>query len=177
MAGRHGDKKQKLMITATELETVYLDCHVRLVRIAFCLLGDHDEARDTVQDVFLSIIEKPVAADKAEAYLATAVRNRALDRLRSLSRRQRVERMLPLDDDVLLSVADCEDDMSDTVAEVNRIVATGLSPSVRSVVREVFYRRNSYRDAAAHLGISVATVNKHVVSALRILRNRFNVKS
>lgn len=166
------------MITATELETVYLDCRVRLVRIAFCLLGDHDDARDMVQDVFLSIIEKPVAADKAEAYLATAVRNRALDRLRSLSRRQRVERMLPLDDDVLLSMADYDDDdMSDTVAEVNRIVATGLSPSVRNVVREVFYRRNSYREAAEHLGISVATVNKHVVSALRILRNRFNVKS
>lgn len=165
------------MTETTAIETVYLNCRVRLVRLAATLLGDDDEARDIVQDVFLGLIERPVAADRAEAYIMAAVRNRALDRLRSLSRRQRVERMLPLDDDILLSVADCDDDMSDTVAEVNRFVADGLTPSVRNVVREVFYRRRSYREAAEHLGISVTTVNKHVVSALRLLRNRFKVKS
>ena len=74
------------MTTSTELETVYMSCHRRLVRIAATLLGDTDDARDTVQDVFLNIIEKPVATDKPEAYLTMAVRNRALDRLRSLSR-------------------------------------------------------------------------------------------
>ena len=165
------------MTEITAIETVYLNCRGRLVRLAATLLGDDDEARDIVQDVFLGLIERPVAADRAEAYIMAAVRNRALDRLRSLSRRQRVERMLPLDDDILLSVADCDDDMSDTVAEVNRFVADGLTPSVRNVVREVFYRRRSYREAAEHLGISVTTVNKHVVSALRLLRNRFKVKS
>lgn len=165
------------MTETTAIETVYLNCRGRLVRLAATLLGDDDEARDIVQDVFLGLIERPVAADRAEAYIMTAVRNRALDRMRSLSRRQRVERMLPLDDDILLSVADCDDDMSDTVAEVNRFVADGLTPSVRNVVREVFYRRRSYREAAEHLGISVTTVNKHVVSALRLLRNRFKVKS
>ncbi len=165
------------MTETTAIETVYLNCRGRLVRLAATLLGDDDEARDIVQDVFLGLIERPVAADRAEAYITAAVRNRALDRLRSLSRRQRVERMLPLDDDILLSVADCDDDMADTVAEVNRFVADGLTPSVRNVVREVFYRRRSYREAAEHLGISVTTVNKHVVSALRLLRNRFKVKS
>lgn len=164
------------MTTSTELETVYMSCHRRLVRIAATLLGDTDDARDTVQDVFLNIIEKPVATDKPEAYLTMAVRNRALDRLRSLSRRQRVERMLPLDDDILLSVVDGDDDMADTVAEVNNFVANVLSTSVKNVVEEVFYRRHSYREAADNLGISVSTVNKHVVSALRLLRNRFNAK-
>ena len=165
------------MTETTALETVYLSCRERLTRLAAVLLGDDDEARDIVQDVFLSLIEHPVAADKAEAYITAAVRNRALDRLRSLSRRQIVERMLPLDDDTLLSIADSDDDEAAMAAEVNSFVASGLSPSVRDVVREVFYRRHTYREAAESLGISVATVNKHVVSALRLLRNRFKVKS
>ena len=73
------------MTETTAIETVYLNCHGRLVRLAATLLGDDDEARDIVQDVFLGLIERPVAADRAEAYIMAAVRNRALDRLRSLS--------------------------------------------------------------------------------------------
>ena len=48
-----------------------------------------------------------------------------------------------------------------------------LTPQKRAVIRLRYDEGLSYKDTAARLGISTAAVNKHIVQALRILREHF----
>ncbi len=57
---------------------------------------------------------------------------------------------------------------------INRFIDEGLTPQTSRVLRLCYDKGLSYREAADELGISVAAVNKHMVQALRKLRERFN---
>lgn len=139
------------------------------MRLAVYMLGQEDDARDAVQEVFARLWERGAHPSDARAFILRSVRNACLDRLAAMDRRERMRRQLSLE---------AEEDM-DSAEERARLVREAvdelLTPAEREVVDIIYARRLSYREAAAALGVSVAAINKRVVTALRKLRNHLNV--
>jgi RNA polymerase sigma factor (sigma-70 family) len=59
----------------------------RLVRFSLGYLGNQEEAKDIVQDVFLKVLANQTVPDNFRAWIYEICRNRCIDRLRSQKRR------------------------------------------------------------------------------------------
>jgi RNA polymerase sigma factor (sigma-70 family) len=64
---------------SAQIEEVYRSLSGSLVRLAYLLVGDREEARDIVQSVFASASRRWDTIDDPHAYLRRAVVNRAND--------------------------------------------------------------------------------------------------
>ena len=147
-----------------------------MYRAAHILLGDDDEAKDAVQDVFARLWDGSVALreESQRAFLLTCVRNRCRN---IIAQRQR-----QLETTSRLTTQPAEDntetwqDKSDEelTTMVQHYIDERLSPQTGRVIRMRFDDEKSYKDISHTLGISLSAVNKHIVQGLRKLRQQFN---
>ena len=147
-----------------------------MYRAAHILLGDDDEAKDAVQDVFARLWDGSVALreESQRAFLLTCVRNRCLN---IIAQRQR-----QLETTSQLTTQPAEDntetwqDKSDEelTTMVQHYIDERLSPQTGRVIRMRFDDEKYYKDISHTLGISLSAVNKHIVQGLRKLRQQFN---
>lgn len=96
----------------------------KLFRFAYRLLGDHSEAQDVVQDVFIKLWngrEQLVDIQNVEAWSMRITRNLSLDRLRQQKRRQ-----------------------TDPLEKGYSIANEGLSPDDNTVIQESMKRIDDF---------------------------------
>lgn len=153
--------------STNEFETLYTRCFPPSMRLAMSFLHEEDEARDVVQEVFLKLWESDLQVDNPSAFIMRAVRNASLNRINRLETRERILKGLSLEqppDNITI-----EQRNDEIVSAIRRL----LTPREQQVVDKIYSDGLSYKDAAESLGISVAAVNKYIVSALKKLRNHF----
>jgi RNA polymerase sigma-70 factor (ECF subfamily) len=136
------------------------------------MLGDHDEAKDIVQDVFAAIWSKreslviPAAID---AYLYGSIRNRILNFIAH----QKVISKYTDSIDAFLEQGVSSTDEKLREKELARIIQKEIA-LLPEKMREIFeMSRNSefsYKQIAEQLNISEHTVKKTVQRAIKILR-------
>ena len=126
------------------------------------LLHSEDEARDTVQESFLKLWETDMDVTNPDAFLIRSVRNACINRINSVQIREKIRRQLPL---------------APENEEVREAVVRLLTGRERQVVDKIYSEGLSYKDAAESLDVSVATINKNIVAALKKLRTHFKRKS
>ncbi len=147
-----------------------------MYRAAHILLGDEDEAKDAVQDVFARLWDGSVnlREESQRTFLLTCVRNRCLNIIAQRRRQQ---------DSTLQLVTKHEDAETETWQEksdeeltemVQQYIDERLTPQTGRVIRMRFDDEKSYKDISHSLGISLSAVNKHIVQGLRKLRQQFN---
>lgn len=153
------------------IEQLFLQHYVRLRQLATRLLHDDEEGKDIVNDVFTRMIQADIMPlpEKAEAYLFTSVRNRCMDHIAQQQVRQRVERLLPVNDVTIPS----ETDEERRYSELRQFVDTELSEQTRQVFLLRFDKHKKYQEIAAELGVSEKTVYKHLHQAITQLREHF----
>ena len=148
----------------------------RMYRAAHILLGDDDEAKDAVQDVFARLWDGSVnlREESHRTFLLTCVRNRCLNIIAQRRRQQ---------DSTSQIVTEHEDAETETWQEksdeeltemVQQYIDERLTPQTGRVIRMRFDDEKSYNDISHSLGISLSAVNKHIVQGLRKLRQQFN---
>ncbi len=147
-----------------------------MYRAAHILLGDDDEAKDAVQDVFARLWDGSVALreESQRAFLLTCVRNRCLNIIAQRQRQQATTSRLttqPTEDNTE-TWQDKSDEELTTM--VQHYIDERLSPQTGRVIRMRFDDEKSYKDISHTLGISLSAVNKHIVQGLRKLRQQFN---
>ena len=147
-----------------------------MYRAAHILLGDDDEAKDAVQDVFARLWDGSVALreETQRAFLLTCVRNRCLNIIAQRQRQQETTSRLttqPAEDNTE-TWQDKSDEELTTM--VQHYIDERLSPQTGRVIRMRFDDEKSYKDISHTLGISLSAVNKHIVQGLRKLRQQFN---
>lgn len=132
--------------------------------------GDHEMAKDVVQEVLLRAWRHPEALDPVRGpirgWLMTLARNVIVDEWRRRKAR-------PPETSLEANV-----DRENTVSELERAVEAWhmeealrrLSPEHRNVLREVYYRDRTVGQAAAVLGIPPGTVKSRTYYALRALK-------
>lgn len=153
--------------STTEFETLYLQCFPPSLRLAMSLLHEEDEARDVVQEVFLKLWESNIRVENPEAFLIRSVRNACLNRINMLDTRDKIRHRIRLD--LLPDDFDIDGDREAVRSAIPRL----LTSREQEVINRIYTMGMSYKDAAENLEVSVAAINKNIVSALKKLRTYF----
>jgi RNA polymerase sigma-70 factor (family 1) len=152
-------------------ETLYCSYKDKLYSFLYNLTDSEVVSQDLVQEIFLNIWQKRTNVKSIEnfgGYLFNAVRNHAINSIRSRDRTNRLMTELSQRPDDIVQLDDL-------------FAARELAAALEQVLqilplqqRRVFeLSRNNgmkYSDIAAHLGISVATVRNHMIQALKKIR-------
>lgn len=142
-------------------------------RTCRAVLGDNGLAEDVAQEVFIEYFANPQRVDldrsPLTAFLSLMARRRAIDLIRSRESGRRRERLAieaattPVDQlAVSLERVPVSLDVWGAVAK--------LPPPQRAMVRRAFLGDQTYREAAADLGIAEGTAKYRMRSALTRLR-------
>ncbi len=159
-----------------EAGTVTFEAYVRerstrLIRMAWLVTRDWDDARDAVQDAFVSLVrrwDRLPEDGRRHAYVSRTVVNAALTILR------RRRRTWPVADVATLTEAAGGQDPATQVAAADTVsrLCAELPPLQRAAIVLRYYADLSYRDIAAALGCRESTARSHVNRAQAALRAR-----
>lgn len=161
-------------------ETLFRAWHARLIGYAAALLKDSALAEDVVQTVFLRIWQNRASftiRTSLRAYLYTAVRNGALNRIarRRTERdgwQEAVQEELARRGDALAPTPLDALESADIVAVVRRAIDR-LPARRREALILRWNHGLSHAEIARTLGISVKGVENHITRALKSLREQF----
>ena len=154
---------------AQQFKELFHSEYGRMFKAAYILLGDEDEAKDVVQDVFARLWDgtTPLREASQRTFLLTCVRNRCLNLI--AQRQNRQEAMLLLTAEAIDSGTHDEQ----LIEAVNCYVEERLTPQTGRIIKMHYNEERSYKDISSELGISLSAVNKHIVQGLRKLRSTF----
>lgn len=153
--------------------------HRRLLRVCERLLGDAEDARDAVQEVFLKVMVK-AGGFRPKALVSTwlyrvavnhclnVLRRRRLRRWVSLSPAEGEEAAAPLDPAEERAGPDRELEARRRWARVQRAIAD-LPASQRAVLVLARFEELSYKEIAETLGITLGAVESRLFRAMRAL--------
>lgn len=147
-----------------DFKQLFLEMYPRLVRYAVSLLGDGNEARDIVGDVFEKAWNQfsSLQMETRRSWLYASVRNACLNWLKH----QQVEQT-----NVEALIEATRYDMSTRYEEHERLlqqaeqIARELKEPTCTILRLCYFEHLTYQQAADRLGISPNTVKKHISSA------------
>lgn len=152
------------------IKSIFFKFHSSLCNIAFRIVGNDDDAKDLVQDVFLKLwINRNNLSIRfsLSAYLKRAVINTSLN---YIEKHKKVKK-------ITLEKADLEGVIqNDTELEDNELslkitsAIDGLPNRTRVVFLLIRFEELSYKEVAESLGISTKAVEKEMMRALRMLR-------
>ena len=146
------------------IELLFKEHYPVMLKLAVMLLHDKEEARDIVHDVFTRLLDGDIwfNKDKAEAFLLSCVRNSCLNVMRSRSTREQAMRLyLP-------------DESTEGLEERVQALQDGLKdlkPPICLDIVLMHYRDGmTFKEIAAHFGVSETTIYKHLREAMNQLR-------
>ena len=139
-----------------------------LLRTAYLLTGDHDDAEDLVQSALIKVVPKWARIqDRPEGYVRQVLARESVNRWRGRRWREVTTDVVP-ESMRQVGVADGADG-ADRIALLEDL--RRLSPRQRAVLVLRYFDDLTEADTAAALGISVGTVKSHAREALARLRH------
>ena len=154
----------------TAYRAVFERYHAALYLNAIRLVRTEEEARDVVQEVFITLWEKRTTIDTGRSiggWLFTLCYNRAVNHLKMKLRRELRER----EADAAISHSDPDD--SNLFEEQHALLEAALntlSPQKRKVFELCKLQGKTYEAAAQEMNISRYTVNEYLKQAMTSIR-------
>lgn len=142
-----------------------------LCSFAHTLVYDWEMSRDIVSDAFEYVWRNFERVDKStvKSYLYLYVKNRAIDFLRHKDIRDNYAELFlklePAYDKITFN------EMDERMQLIHAAIET-LSPSTRFILEQCYLYEKKYKEVAEELGISTSAVQKHIVKALKQIRER-----
>lgn len=150
-----------------------------LFSTAYRVLNNQEAAEDVLQDVFIQIWEKAPLYDstrgKPLTWAVTLARNKAIDRFRSIQRRNRLRDEVQAESEALGNFSD-EKSSFDTVAsgEANQLVREALqklSPDQRQAIEMAFFSSMTQMEIAERLKEPLGTIKARIRRGMMKLRD------
>lgn len=139
-----------------------------LYSYAYHIVGNEEDSRDIVSAVFEGLWNniQQFDADKAKPYLMVSVRNRCVDFLRKSKLHNQYT------EEYLHTLSIYYDDLKEQQEQdlLVKEMLDKLPENTRTILEMCYLKRMKYVEVAAELSISTATVKKHIVKALKLLR-------
>jgi len=169
----------RLQSGQTDTLGILYDRHAALVYgIAFKMLRNRTEAEDLTQDIFLILTKKCSYDPKRgtlRTYLAILTRSRALDRLRSRSRKHNQLRRQSLDENAkVLPNTPLEDIAQLERSQKVKSALEQLSIKEKEVLLMAYYQGLSQSEIAKQLDLALGTVKSRSRRGLLKLRQTLN---
>ena len=151
-------------------ERLFKDNYPLMYRMAFSMVENADDAKDAVNQVFTQMWKgKPKVSDsQLRGYLLAATRNQCLHILRQRQLRRQMEEALQRDE-----VACRDEEREELLHELQQIIDDNLTEQDKRVLQLHYDEEMTYAETATVLGISTATVNKHITRSLAKIRETF----
>jgi RNA polymerase sigma factor (sigma-70 family) len=159
----------------------FYDLHSKyLYTIIYYILRDESESEDLLQEVFLQIWDKIDSYDEALgnplAWITRITRNKAIDRLRSKSFKNRsseidIEKVFDLSNDPGTSGPDNISNRTQEQSEIADALKT-LNKNQRDLIEFAYFRGYSQAELAEHFNIPLGTVKTRMRSAMISLRDK-----
>ena len=159
-------------------EQMFRMFYIPLCDYAVMILGEQAEAEDVVQDLFMHIWKsraKMEVQESVKSYLFTSVRFRALNVLKHKIVERKHGALLT----EFIENLQCSDYSEEEVQRIEQIkeVLQTLPSQCRVVFTMSCLDGKKYKEIAEELGISVNTVQSHIMKAYRDIRARVGGES
>ena len=148
-----------------------------LFTVAFRILNQREAAEDVLQEAFLLIWQRAQQFDPAKGrplnWAVTLTRNKALDRLRSAHRQQKIREAATLEVESLSPGGEptgLESAASHEFYDRIRFALAKLPENQRTVIQMVFLSSITVKETAERLGEPLGTVKSHLRRGLMRLR-------
>jgi RNA polymerase sigma-70 factor (ECF subfamily) len=152
------------------LQTVYRLTSAKLFGVCLRILGEHGEAEDVLQEVYVTVWRKAADFDARRAspmtWLIAIARNRAIDRLRASRGSRNMEAI------------DTATDVADSAANADVALVTlqehvklhgcldGLASHERAALRGAFFDGSTYEDLATRMKVPLGTMKSWIRRAM-----------
>lgn len=150
------------------IEALYKEYYERMLLTARTLLGNGEEARDVVSDVFAELLArgKTLDGEQAEHYLQVSVRHRCLNLLDH-------RRVVKDSEQSLTQEQETADYEEPPLEQVLDYMDTQLTTKTSRVMRQRFLEEKKYNEIADDMGISRVAVFKHLSRGIHQLQSHF----
>ena len=156
-------------------EQLYKENYARLYYYAFRFITDEEVCKDIVNDVFEKAWQHfgELKPETAGAYLYAQIRNRCIDHLRHLQVEEQYADFYRV-----ITEEDMDTSPDEREERIQRIEALieQLTDPTKSILKECYYENKKYQEVAEKWGISTSGVKKHIMKALKRLREEFGIK-
>ncbi|MDO4163630.1 MAG: RNA polymerase sigma-70 factor [Bacteroides sp.] len=155
----------------SDFDILFKEYYIPLSSFAHSLIDDWEASRDIVSDAFEHVWKNFAKLEKStvKSYLFLYVKNRSIDYLRHQDiRHNYAELFLKLE----ANYAEINfDEQDERILKIKKAIEC-LPPQTRHVLEECYLREKKYKEVAAEMGFSIGAVQKHIVKALRIIREK-----
>ncbi len=154
-----------------DIERLYEIWHLKMIRLAWMLLGSKQEAEDVVSDVFTKMLDdnNKMMPQAEEGYLMMAVRHRCTNVVAHKSVKDRVSKLMA-DANRPEGWPPAEDRM-EAIIEFVKL-------HLPSLTQRIFHLRHiqgmSYQEIADEVGVSKVTVYNHLSEAVDKAKEYFS---
>lgn len=165
--------KESIQITfLDQMELLYKKFYRKLFLYALTYLGEEEEARDMVSDMFVQLWykwkEEQTVRTPSASYLYAMLRSRCVDKLR----RQEVENryLQQLEKDRF----DNEEDVKEYEQTVTRLYTAiqQLPEPGKTILHHCYFDHMTYQQTADKLQMSLPMVKKHMAKIFQLLRDK-----
>lgn len=153
-----------------EFDSIFRSHYRELYHFALQIVGEGEEANDVVMSAFEDLWRDFGNIDHGSlrAMLYRMVRNKGVDTLRHRGYKQQyVSTVMKMSQGFTDKDALAEEDEK---AQRIRAVLARLEPPTSEIFRACLFGHKKYKEIADDMGISLSMVKKHMVKALRIIK-------
>lgn len=162
----------KETIKEKQFKALFEKYYTKLYYSSLAIVRDEDDARDIVNDVFTHIWEKHDSFEDTvnSMYLYTSIRHRSLDHLKKKKVRDNyANNYIKNNDEGFLY----DDEEEERIRQIQKVIDK-MPEKTKYVLDQCYMEGKKYMEVASDIGISRDGVRKHIVKALRLLREAFS---
>lgn len=155
-----------------KFEAFFKENYTPFYFFALQLINDEETSKDIVNDSFEFAWSKidSIGVTNWKSYLLSYIRNKCVDYIRHQEvKKKYVEFYQKL---MLESRNNGTPEYDERILHIRKVIQS-FSPQTRLIFQECYLREKKYKEVAEELGISVNAVKKHIVKALKTLRESF----
>lgn len=158
------------MLEKSEFDSVFREYYSQLYFFARQYVDDDEACRDIVSGAFERLWQNfsKVERVSVKSFLYIAVRNLCVDHARHVSRHREYARYVAAMSRYATDASSLLE-REELQRRVNRKIGE-LKPPTRDIFVACYVERKKYKEVAEQMGISVSTVKKHIVKALKAMR-------
>ena len=158
-----------------EFEALFKEHYTPLYHYAYRFLNDMETSKDVVSSAFEYLWQnyEEIRKGSPVSALYRTVRTKSIDCWRhaqvEANYAEAYSQMAPETEE------EDEEDKEERLERVRKAVEQ-LPPQTRHILEECYFNQRKYAEVAEMLNISTNAVKKHIMKALRLLREEFNIK-